>query len=126
MVPDLTVDKLCDAIRHFFQEIAASDKPVDREKGITFWGTPADDTMKTIMEQFGGKLKMTVIELPADLQFLSVESMDQESGLNLWRPGRVAGCFTADVGGVLADGGQPSDERISTAAEECSRAGGGS
>ena len=109
MVPDLTVEKLCDAIRHFFQEIAGSDKPVDREKGITFWGTPADDTMKTLMEQFGGKLKITVIELPADLQFLSVEP-SQNEGLNLWRPGRAAGCFTADVGGVLANGRQLDDE----------------
>lgn len=69
MTADLTVDNLCEAIRHFLREIMKDPKqPVDRVKGLVLVGTPGDDEMRTLMELFGGMIKVTVQERPTALE----------------------------------------------------------
>lgn len=61
----LTVDNLCEALRFFFRQIVDHPElPVDREQGMLLVGVPGDDTMRELMEAFGGELKITVREMP--------------------------------------------------------------
>lgn len=61
MADGLTVDSLCEAIRHFLKRIASEPEiPVDQVNGLVLCGVPSDDEMRTLMELFGGKLQITV------------------------------------------------------------------
>lgn len=85
----LTVDNLCDAIRHFLRRIAAeSDCPVDQVNGLVLCGVPSDDEMRTLMELFGGTIKITVREQPPTLQ----EPVDHSPvfGRITWEPSKEA------------------------------------
>ena len=86
MASDLTVRNLCEAIRHFLQQIADHPElPVDRERGLVLHGTPGDDMMRDIMEAFGGELKITVRELPGELK--SIQSIPgNPEAVTMWHP----------------------------------------
>lgn len=89
MAADLTVDNLCDALRFFFRQIVDTPtQPVDPEKGIVLYGTPADDTMKAMMEAFGGCIRITIREMPEAISFARGAGAGEQgsSPLNLWHP----------------------------------------
>lgn len=100
MQADLTVDNLCKAVAHFLQGIAAQpDQPINRERGLVLWGEPADDTMKTLMEVFGGVIRITVREIPPGMTEERSRMLQELSGAggqtaaapaDLWHPEPVA------------------------------------
>jgi len=88
MSQGMTLASLLDAIQHFLREIARNpEQHVDQEKGLTLWGKPGDDEMRTLLELFGGTLKITVCELPTAMQQIGSElAPENGSSLNVWHP----------------------------------------
>lgn len=88
MAADLTVDNVCEAIRHFLRHIAAHpEEPVDQEKGLILFGTPGNDEMRGLMEAFGGTLRITVREAPAGIADDALaDDLLVKQGANVWRP----------------------------------------
>ena len=83
---DLTVDNLCAALRFFFGQIVEHPElPVDPNLGLVLCGVPGDDTMKVLMERYGGEFKITVRELPTAMVPAFQEAV-QGQELNLWKP----------------------------------------
>lgn len=89
MAADLTVDRLCEALRFFFQQILEHpDTPVDREKGMVLFGTPGDDEMRALMEVFGGTIKITVNEMPIAMQQVFASDIAESQGAVIWEPSK--------------------------------------
>ena len=86
MAADLTLDTLCDAVRHFLRHIAEHpEQPVDRERGLVLYGVPGDDTMTALMEAFGGEIKVVVREMPKEMKDnFAALGLAEEAGANVW------------------------------------------
>ena len=95
MAADLTLDTLCDAVRHFLRHIAEHpEQPVDRERGLVLYGVPGDDTMTALMEAFGGEIKIAVREMPKEMGQSALTNFHplelREPGPELWQPSKEA------------------------------------
>ena len=89
MAADLTVENLGKAISHFLREIAG--RPEVPVKELTLWGTPADDGMKTLMERFGGTIRINVCKMPEEMVGLELyPKAVVGDGSNLWQPSKEA------------------------------------
>lgn len=89
MAADLTVDSLCGALRHFLKEVADGTRPVHADTALVLHGVPGDETMKAVLEQLNGTLKITVHELPAVLNGdlgLAGRELAGTPAANVWRP----------------------------------------
>ena len=89
---DLTVDNLCLAIRHRLRQLADGPGclPAGKDSTLVLCGTPADDTMKTVMDLLGGTLRIRVSEVPTGLKDELVPLSDVAGGINLWKPAMAA------------------------------------
>ena len=91
MAADLTLDTLCDAVRHFLRHIAEHpEQSVDRERGLVLNGIPGDDEMVALMEAFGGEIKIAVREMPKELERIESVQVGFVESLNLWQPSKEA------------------------------------
>lgn len=87
MAADLTVDNLVNALRFFFKQIVENpDAPVDKDKGLVLFGTPGDDDMRSLMEAFGGTIKITVKEMPLAMQQTFPPEVAGGQGAVVWSP----------------------------------------
>lgn len=97
MSADLTIDNLLAAIRHFLEVAATSSAPgcgVEDDCGLpscelVLVGTPADDTMKRLMEMFDGEFRIVVRELPKEMDeiaTLAAEILTEHGGACIWHP----------------------------------------
>ena len=89
MAADLTVNNLCDALKFFFRQIVDHpEQPVDREKGIQLFGTPGDDEMRALMEAFGGRITITVKEMPLAISQPFSAAVAEGQGGAIWEPSK--------------------------------------
>lgn len=85
MAADLTLDTLCDAVRHFLRHIAEHpEQPVDRERGLVLYGVPGDDEMVALMEAFGGEIRIVVREMPKEIRIVPIPA----ESVILWQPSK--------------------------------------
>lgn len=86
----MTVDSLCNAIRVFLLHVANNPHElVDKDNGLRLWDVPKDETMKTVMDAFGGTLRITITEIPQQLQpegGISTTKAEVDNHVNIWHP----------------------------------------
>jgi hypothetical protein len=81
----LTFDTLCEAIKHFLAEAVKNSDP-EKAGNLTLWGNP-DETMRTILEARGGKLVITVREMPVGLsESFPQEAVQANANASYWSP----------------------------------------